>query len=71
MIEVTLCALTLNEEDLIEKCLSHHANYVNYIVIVDGGSSDKTVDIAQEYTNRIYVNHERKDFAFLRNLAQA
>ncbi len=38
-----------NEEDNLKKCLTSIKDIASEIVIVDGGSSDKTVDVAHEF----------------------
>lgn len=53
---------TLNSENTLERCLESIARQ-NYpqdkveIIIADGGSEDKTLDIARKYTQRIVPNH--------------
>ena len=52
---------TFNCEDTIEKCLSALAKQ-NYrgtytVLVIDGGSTDRTLEIAKKYTNSIFVNH--------------
>lgn len=52
---------TLNEERNIRNCLEC-VKWADEIVIVDMHSDDRTVEIAGEYTDRIFM-HERLDFA--------
>lgn len=47
---------TLNEESNIDRCLSS-ATWADEIVVVDSFSSDRTVELARKYTDRIY-QHE-------------
>lgn len=57
--KVSFCIPTLNNEDTIEKCLSSIANqnYPNVeIIVVDGNSKDKTIEIAKKYTNKIFFD---------------
>jgi (heptosyl)LPS beta-1,4-glucosyltransferase len=44
-----------NEEKNLEVCLSSVKDITDDIVIVDGSSTDKTVEIAKKYTDRITV----------------
>ena len=53
--EITAVALTLNEEDNIRRCLSH-LTWADRIVLVDSGSTDKTVEYAKEFGCDIYYN---------------
>lgn len=43
-----------NEEDRIEGCLKHLADWVDQLVILDSGSSDRTVELARKYTDEVY-----------------
>ncbi|MCK5595648.1 glycosyltransferase family 2 protein, partial [bacterium] len=53
----SLCAiiLTHNSSDTLEKCLES-IKWITDIVVVDSGSTDKTIEIAKTYTDRIYYN---------------
>ena len=42
-----------NEQDVIARCLESVKNIVDEIIIVDTGSSDRTVEIASHYTQNI------------------
>lgn len=56
---VSIIVPTLNEEKNIASCLESLANldYPDYeIIVVDGGSKDKTVEIAKNYTNKVIVD---------------
>ncbi|NHK30662.1 MAG: glycosyltransferase [Asgard group archaeon] len=58
---VSIIVPTLNEENNIEKCLKslRALNYSNFeIILSDGGSSDKTVELAKKYTDKIIVEKE-------------
>ena len=65
--KISACILTKNEEEKIEKCLQNVAPYVDEIVIVDGYSTDKTVEIARKYTDKIYQKEFSGSFAVERN----
>jgi len=54
-ITLSVALATYNEEDVLAKCLESIASWVDEIVIVDGGSTDKTVEIAQRYKARIII----------------
>ncbi|MDD2688676.1 MAG: glycosyltransferase family 2 protein [Candidatus Omnitrophica bacterium] len=47
--------ITKNEERNIRGCLDSVAGFADEIILVDDESSDKTVDIAKEFTNKIII----------------
>ena len=65
--KISACILTKNEEKNIGRCLQNIAPYVDEIVIVDGFSEDKTVEIARKYTDKIYQKEFSGSFAVERN----
>ena len=56
-----------NEEKKLHKCLSSIKEYVDQIVLVDTGSNDKTVHIAEEFGCEIYHFDWCDHFAKARN----
>jgi len=58
---ISVIILTYNEEKNIEICLKSIFEWVEEVFIVDSYSTDKTLEIAQKYTDKIYqhffVNH--------------
>jgi len=54
--------LTHNEEQNIRECLENIQNIVDEIIVIDGQSSDKTVEISREYTDKIFIR-EPKGYA--------
>lgn len=69
---LSVIILTYNEEVNIERCLQSIHGWVNAIFIVDSYSADKTLEIAEKYTNQIYQrsfkNHAEQLNWALRNL---
>jgi glycosyltransferase involved in cell wall biosynthesis len=51
---LSLILITKNEEKDLEKCLLSVKNLVNEIILVDSGSTDKTIEIARKYTDKIF-----------------
>lgn len=57
--------LTYNEEENITDCLDS-IDWIEEIVVVDSYSEDRSVELAQEYTSKVY-QREFDDFASQRN----
>ena len=51
---VSAIILTFNEENNIEDCLKSIHGWAEEIFIVDSNSTDKTLEIARKYTDKIY-----------------
>jgi len=66
---ISVIILTLNEEKNIKDCLDSVAGWVDEIFIVDSGSTDKTIEIALRYTDKIYTQ-DFENFYKQRNWAQ-
>lgn len=63
---LSVVVLTKNEELVIKACLES-VKFADEIIIVDQGSTDKTIEIAKQYTSKIYVNTD-ESFALRRNI---
>ena len=46
---ISVHILTFNEEDILPYTLRHYATFADKIIIHDGGSTDRTREIAQQY----------------------
>jgi len=51
--KISIVIITLNEEKNIRDCLES-VRWADEIIVVDAMSTDKTVEIAREYANKIY-----------------
>ncbi|GGG87267.1 tetratricopeptide repeat-containing glycosyltransferase family 2 protein [Paenibacillus radicis (ex Gao et al. 2016)] len=69
MPSISLCMIVRNEEKSLGRCLSSVAQAVDEIIIIDTGSTDRTIEIARSYTNRIESFEWIDDFAAARNYA--
>jgi len=65
---ISATIITLNEEGVLEQCLKNVKPVVDEIILVDSGSADRTVEIAQRFTDKVFVN-KFKDFADQKNFA--
>lgn len=69
MPSISLCMIVKNEEDVLARCLNSVQDLVEEIVIVDTGSTDRTRQIALEYTQHVYDFAWQDDFALARNFS--
>jgi glycosyltransferase involved in cell wall biosynthesis len=66
MPRLTVAILTLNEGKRLAACI-RSAHFADEIVVVDGGSSDDTVDIAQSMGAQVHVYKDWQGFAAQRD----
>lgn len=66
---LSLCMITKNEEKNIKSCLESVANIVDEIIIVDTGSTDKTIEIAKSYGAKVFTHKWNDDFSEARNIS--
>jgi glycosyltransferase involved in cell wall biosynthesis len=66
---ISCCMIVKNEEALLEKCLESVKDYVDEIIIVDTGSTDKTAEVAGRYTDKVYFHPWEGSFSKARNQA--
>ncbi len=53
---ISACLVVYNEEKIIERCLKSIKEVVDEIIVVhDGECSDKTIEIAKKYTNKVFI----------------
>lgn len=62
-----LCMIVKNEEHCIKRCLDSVSNVFDEIILVDTGSTDKTVEIAKKFNCKIEHFKWIDDFAAARN----
>ncbi len=54
MAKISACIISYNEEKKIEDCLKSLVGIVDEIIVVDSLSTDKTKEIVQKYTDKIF-----------------
>lgn len=67
MITVSLCMIVRNEEEVLGRCLDSVRDLVDEILIADTGSTDRTRQIAEQYTRQIWDFPWIDDFSAARN----
>lgn len=65
--DISLCMIVKNEEENIGRCLESIKDLVDEMIVVDTGSTDKTVDIAKSYGAKVYYFEWCNDFSVARN----
>lgn len=69
MKKLSLVMIVKNEEKTLERCLKSCADLVNEIVLVDTGSTDKTLEIAKKFNAQIFHYNWDNNFSNARNFA--
>jgi len=64
---ISLCMMVKNEEDCLTRCLTGVKKCVDEIIIVDTGSTDRTVEIAESFGAQVYHHPWENDFSKHRN----
>jgi glycosyltransferase involved in cell wall biosynthesis len=70
MPSLSVAVIALNEEDRLRPCLES-VTWADEVVVVDGGSADKTAEIAREFTEHVHIRAwdgfgSQKNFALAR-----
>lgn len=68
MSTLSVVIITLNESNNIRDCLES-VRWANEIIVLDSGSTDDTVKICREYTDKIHVNNNWQGFGVQKNRA--
>jgi len=55
MIDLSVVILTKNEEKNIRDCLESVSDWANEVIIVDDESTDRTIEIVKDYTNKVFI----------------
>ncbi|MGB4780540.1 tetratricopeptide repeat-containing glycosyltransferase family 2 protein [Candidatus Methylomirabilis sp.] len=66
---LSLCMIVKNEEANLGRCLESVKGVADEIIIVDTGSTDRTVGIARQYGAKIFSHQWNEDFAAARNVS--
>lgn len=70
--KLSICMMVKDEEVHIERCLESIKPIINRsdveLIIVDTGSTDKTVNICEKYTDKLYFKKWFDDFSGMRNI---
>jgi tetratricopeptide (TPR) repeat protein len=68
-LRLSLCMIVRDEEEMLGRCLEAVVDAVDEIVVVDTGSNDRTVEIAESFGARVLVHEWTGSFADARNVS--
>jgi len=68
---LSVCLITKNEEQFLAGCLDSVRSLADEIILVDTGSTDRTIEIAQSYGCRVLHRAWDDDFSAARNAGLA
>src|SRR3954469_24000298 len=66
---LSLCMIVRDEESMLPRCLESVKDAVDEIVIVDTGSTDRTVEIAESFGAKVLHHEWTGDFGTARNVS--
>jgi (heptosyl)LPS beta-1,4-glucosyltransferase len=69
MKKISICIICKNEESKIFDCLTS-VSWADEIVIVDSGSTDRTIEIAKQFTDKIFIKDDWQGFGIQRQRAE-
>jgi tetratricopeptide (TPR) repeat protein len=64
---ISACMIVKDEEELLPDCLASIRDWVDEIILVDTGSTDRTVEIARSYGAKVFHHAWEGDFSRARN----
>jgi tetratricopeptide (TPR) repeat protein len=70
-LKLSLCMIVRDEEEMLPRCLEAVAPAVDEIIIVDTGSTDRTIEIARSFGARVIEREWTGSFSDARNVSFA
>ncbi len=69
MKKISICIICKNEESKISSCLAS-VNWADEIIVVDSGSTDRTIEVAKQFTDKVYIEDDWQGFGIQRRRAE-
>lgn len=69
MDKLSVCIIVKNEERVLGRCLSCAVQFADELIVIDTGSTDRSVEIARDYTENVYIHPWQGSFAEARNFS--
>ena len=69
MKKLSVCMIVKNEEPVLKRSLACAVQFADELIVVDTGSTDRSMEIAREYTQHVYLHPWQNSFAEARNYA--
>ena len=66
---ICACLIVKDEEELLPTCLESIRDWIDDIIVVDTGSTDRTVEIAKSYGAKVYFQEWEGSFSKARNFS--
>ncbi|MGB7566786.1 MAG: glycosyltransferase [Chitinivibrionales bacterium] len=66
---LSVCMIVKNEAQVLGRCLESCRDIADEIVVVDTGSTDATVKIAEAQGARVFASEWKNDFSYSRNIS--
>lgn len=66
---ISACMIVKDEEEVLDDCLASIEKWTDEIILIDTGSTDKTMEIAKKYGAKIYEQEWAEDFSYHRNFS--
>lgn len=69
MAKLSLCMIVKDESDFLKKCLDSVKPIVDEIIVVDTGSKDRTVEVAESFGAKVIKHKWNNNFSEARNVS--